>query len=121
MRLTPAELEQLADRVACIVASKLADAPLLIDKHELAKRTTLSVSTIERRVKDGQLPAVKVGRRVLFAPDAVLAALAANEEAPARKPAGASECDGYQPRTFEHPNDTPKINQRPAKTRAVAS
>lgn len=82
MTLTPAELEQLAERVACIVAAKLADSPLLIDKHELAKRTTLSVATIERRVKDRTLPAVKVGRRVMFAPDAVLTALATNEEAP---------------------------------------
>lgn len=100
MNLTQNELEQFAERVASIVAAKLkartvAPAPLLIDKHELAKRTTLSVSTIERRVKDGTLPAVRSGRRLMFSPDAVLAALVRNDEAPARaQPAGASDCDG---------------------------
>ncbi len=81
MSLTPTELEEIAQRVAEIVSTKLAAAPLLIDKHELAKRTTLSVSTIERRVKAGTLPAVKSGRRVMFAPDVVLAALCENEQA----------------------------------------
>jgi excisionase family DNA binding protein len=82
MSITPSDLEALADRVAAIVAAKLAAAPLFIDKFELAKRTTLSVSTIERRVKDGTLPAVKSGRRLMFSPDAVVAALSRNDEAP---------------------------------------
>ena len=83
MNLSPDDLEQLAQRVAEIVADRLRSAPLLIDKFELAKRTTLSVSSIERRVKAGQLPAVKSGRRVMFAPDEVLAALCRNEQGPA--------------------------------------
>jgi excisionase family DNA binding protein len=82
MTITQNELEQLAERVASIVAAKLSAAPLFIDKFELAKRTTLSVSTIERRVKDGSLPAVKTGRRLMFSPDAVVAALTKNDEAP---------------------------------------
>lgn len=76
------ELDQLAERVANIVAAKLSAAPLFIDKFELSKRTPLSVSTIERRVKDGSLPAVKIGRRLMFSPDAVVTALTTNEKAP---------------------------------------
>jgi excisionase family DNA binding protein len=82
MSITQTELEQLAERVACMIAAKMAAAPLFIDKFELAKRTTLSVSTIERRVKDGTLPAVRAGRRLMFSPDAVVTALSKNEEAP---------------------------------------
>ena len=38
MSLTPSEFEAIAESVA----TKLAAAPLMIDKHELAKRTTVS-------------------------------------------------------------------------------
>ncbi|GAA5510587.1 excisionase family DNA-binding protein [Novipirellula caenicola] len=80
--LSPADLSALADLVANRLADKLRSAPLLITKDELAKRTTLSLSSIERRVNDGTLPAVRVGRRVLFSPDAVVQALSTNERAP---------------------------------------
>ena len=78
--MTSTELERLAQRVAEIVATKLVTAPMLINKQQLSDRTTLSLSTIERLVKSGKIPAIKTDRRVMFAPDAVLAALSRNEE-----------------------------------------
>lgn len=73
--LTPAEMSELADLVADRVAERLRRSPMLITKEELSERTTLSLSSIERRVKDGSLPAVQMGRRVLFSPEAVVIAL----------------------------------------------
>jgi len=73
--LTPAELDRIAERVADLVAARLADQPVLVDKRTLSRRTGLSEKSIERRVSDGTLPIVRVGRRVLFDLGCVLAAL----------------------------------------------
>lgn len=76
--LSPADLERLADRLADAVADRLARRPLLVDRVELARMLGLSVPSIERRTRDGSIPSIKSGRRVLYDPPAVVAAMASN-------------------------------------------
>lgn len=74
MSLTPQELERLADAVAERLAAKLLDQPKLVDRVELARVLGVSVPTIERLSATGAIPVVRMGRRVLFDPAAVIAA-----------------------------------------------
>ena len=69
--LTPADLDRLADRIG----ERLANQPRLVDRVTLARRFGISVPTIERYTRAGTIPCVRLGRRVLYAPDAVLQAL----------------------------------------------
>lgn len=78
--LSPADLERLAGMVADAVADRLARRPLLVDRVELAPMIGLSVPTIERRTRDGSIPCVRSGRRVLYDPNAVVAAMASNKK-----------------------------------------
>lgn len=73
---TPSDLESFADKVADLVVKRLTDQPALVDKVALSKKIGLSIPTIDRLVKDGQIPAIKKRRRVLFSVDAVVSALA---------------------------------------------
>ncbi|WP_417745567.1 helix-turn-helix domain-containing protein [Rosistilla oblonga] len=70
--LTPAELNQLG----LVIAERLALQPLLVDCVELAPLLSVSVETVKRYTAKGQIPCVRIGRRVLYQPEAVLAALA---------------------------------------------
>lgn len=80
IRLSPADLESIADRVAAKLASKLAPQPNRnkepaaqewIGRTEFARRSGLSTATLDRRIRDGSLPTQKVGRRVLIRADAL--------------------------------------------------
>lgn len=73
--LTPRELEQLANVVAEKVAERLAGQPQLVDRYAISKTLGLSVPTIDRRVRSGRIPVIRDGRRVLFNPQSVIAAL----------------------------------------------
>ncbi len=68
------ELERLADLVAERIAARLG-ATELVDKHELAKRVSLSVPTIERAVKFGTIPCEYAGSKRLFDVPKVIAAI----------------------------------------------
>lgn len=74
MSFTPQELDRLADAVADRLAAKLLDRPRLVDRVELARELGVSVPTIERLCAAGSIPVVRMGRRVLFDPAAVIAA-----------------------------------------------
>ena len=78
--MTPHEISQLAEAVAKIVADRLASRPLLVDRVDLAPMLGLSVPTIERRTRDGSIPCIRIGRRVLYDPQAVVAAMSRNEK-----------------------------------------
>lgn len=87
MRLDPSELDALADalaahlvpRVIAQLREHLRPAPRddgrLIALDDLTKEIALSAGTIRARVRDGSLPAIRIGRRVLFDLAAVRAAL----------------------------------------------
>ncbi len=64
--LTPAEIELLADaiaeRMAERLAGRLAEGEGLIDVHEAARLLGCSVPTVERLVRHGKIPSVKLGR-----------------------------------------------------------
>ena len=73
--LSPAQLETLSDQLADKVADRLANRRQLVDRYELAQRIGLSVPTIDRRRKDGVIPFMQTGNRILFDVDAVIVAL----------------------------------------------
>jgi excisionase family DNA binding protein len=86
MRLDPGELDALADdltrRLVPLLLAAIreqlgpaGDDGGLVGIAELAGRIGLSAGSIRARVKDGSLPCVRIGRRVLFDAAAVLATL----------------------------------------------
>ena len=64
--MTPHELDQLADAVAQRVAALISrpDDGALIDVHAVAEMLGCSVPTVERLTKTGEIPSLKVGRRL---------------------------------------------------------
>ncbi|TWT79429.1 hypothetical protein CA13_08300 [Planctomycetes bacterium CA13] len=75
---TPVELETLADAVAERVADRLANRRRLLTRHELSQVIGVSVPKLDTMLRDGELPVIRVGRKVLFDPHAVIAHLAMN-------------------------------------------
>ena len=69
--LSPADIDRLAESIA----QRLASRPRLVDRVEIAQMLGLSVPTIERYTRSGTLPCVRVGRRVLYAPESVIESL----------------------------------------------
>jgi excisionase family DNA binding protein len=61
--LTPlrAEVARLADEVRQL---RRAMPPLLVTQREAAKTLGVSLSTIQRKVKSGEVPSVRVGKSV---------------------------------------------------------
>lgn len=60
--MTPAEIDLLADALAERLSGRVADGDGLIDVHDAARLLGCSVPTVERLVRDGKIPSVKVGR-----------------------------------------------------------
>lgn len=73
--LTPAVLEDLSEEIASRLYARLSTQPVLVDRYGLTDRIPISVPTIERLQRDGRIPVVRIGRRVLYDVNAVLAAL----------------------------------------------
>lgn len=75
---TPAEMEEFAKAVAKRVIEALRESPHseLLDKEDLARRLGIGTSTIDRQVRKGVIPTVRIGKRVKFDIDAVRTALA---------------------------------------------
>lgn len=70
--IADAVVQRLADRLP--TAAQSADADLL-DGPAMAKRLGISLPTLDRMRAAGKIPFIRLGRRVLFQLDAVLAAL----------------------------------------------
>lgn len=75
--MTSFELEQLADLVADRVVMKIAgqigrNGDGWINGHEAAEILGCSLATIERRVRDGDIPSAKVGRLRRFRREEIL-------------------------------------------------
>lgn len=73
--LTPAVLEDLSEEIADRVFKRLSMQPALVDRYGLSDVISISVPTIERLQRDGRIPVVRIGRRVLYDVQAVLSAL----------------------------------------------
>ena len=73
MITTPAELEQLAKQIADRVTAQLSRRRL-VDRVELAELLGISVPTVDRQVRCGKIPVVRIGRRILFDPTKVIEA-----------------------------------------------
>lgn len=73
-------IEQLADMIAqrVIITMNAADRPVepaYLDRGQVAQYLGVSTVTVDRMIRDGRLPVIRIGRRVKFARDAVLAAM----------------------------------------------
>ena len=65
MTLSPTELNRLADALADRLAARLSGAPGgdgLVDVHGAAELLGCSVPTVERAVRRGEIPSIRVGR-----------------------------------------------------------
>jgi len=63
MSMTPHKIDQLADAIAERLAGRVSDgADEIGDVHDAAKWLGCSVPTIERAVRRGEIPSIKVGR-----------------------------------------------------------
>ena len=74
--LSPVDMEVLADMVADRVADRLSNRRRLLTRHELSEVIGVSASKLDTMLRDGELPVIRVGRKVLFDPHAVIAQLA---------------------------------------------
>ena len=96
--LMPADMERLAELVAEKLDERLAGRPRLCDRVELAKQLGIGVATVERRTKEGLIPHLKIGRRVLYSAPDVIAALEAASE---KKEPATEESGPDQPSAME--------------------
>ena len=64
MSLTPAEIDRLADALADRLAARIGSGATdeIGDVHKAAEWLGMSVPTIERAVRRGEIPSIKVGR-----------------------------------------------------------
>lgn len=74
--LSPVELETLADTIADRVADRLANRRRLLTRYELSEVIGVSVPKLDTMLRRDELPVIRVGRKVLFDPHAVIAHLA---------------------------------------------
>lgn len=86
MTMTQAELNQLADAIACRVIERLGTVSVMpandvyIDSHQVAELFGCSKPTVERRTSTGEIPSVKLGRLRRYRRSEVLAMSAQNNE-----------------------------------------
>lgn len=69
--LTPAELRELADAIAERVVERLASRPRYLGREDMAHELSVSVPTLDRWTKDGDIPSIKMAGRVLYCPEDV--------------------------------------------------
>jgi hypothetical protein len=83
--LKHADVDELAQTVAELVSNRV-EALLgnrerrLVDRPTMARLANIGVCTLDRLVSAKRIPSVLVGRRRLFDPDPVIAAIIALEE-----------------------------------------
>ncbi len=74
--LSPSDMELLANMIADRVADRMANRRKLLNRNELSEVIGVSVPKLDTMLRDGELPVIRVGRKVLFDPHAVIAHLA---------------------------------------------
>lgn len=72
MNLSPAELASFIDEIADAVAARMANMPRLVDRYALATIVGCSVATLERLQRDGVIVPIRIGRRCVYDPIAVI-------------------------------------------------
>ena len=83
-------IADLVDQIAEAVAGRISCEPTqeptgeLVDEPTMAKRLGISQPTLQRQRAAGKVPFVRLGRRVLYSPAAVEAAL--NSDVRGRQP-----------------------------------
>lgn len=66
--------------VPCSIPPTPQSDPLAVDVHEVARITSLSPRTIWKLTASGELPSLRVGRRVLYRVESVRTFLAQREQ-----------------------------------------
>jgi hypothetical protein len=80
-----ADVDTLAMKVADIVSNRMESIlgnreRRLVDRPAMARLANIGTATLDRLVATKRIPSVLVGRRRLFSPDLVIAALSSLEE-----------------------------------------
>ncbi|MCS7470885.1 helix-turn-helix domain-containing protein, partial [Stieleria sp. ICT_E10.1] len=78
----------LSDHDLAAIISGVVDAmkplldarPELVDGETMAAMLSISVSTLDRTRRAGQIPSVKIGKRRMYRPTAVVSSIEANSE-----------------------------------------
>lgn len=78
--LSPARMSELAQAIATEVAAKMIAEQALLDYKGLADWLGVSIPHIERLKREGVIPFIAIGRRVMFNRASVLAALESKVE-----------------------------------------
>lgn len=83
--LEHADVDVLAMKVADIVSTRMESIlgnreRRLVDRPAMARLANIGTATLDRLVSSNRIPSVLIGRRRLFDPDPVIAALTAMEE-----------------------------------------
>lgn len=73
--LSPSQLSALADAIASRLADRMENQSSLLDYAALAEWLGVSIPSVERLKREGRIPFVSVGRRIVFDRAAVAAAL----------------------------------------------
>lgn len=73
--LSPSQLEELATEIASKLADRMESQSALLDYSALAEWLGVSIPSVERLKKEGRIPFISVGRRIVFDRAAVTAAL----------------------------------------------
>lgn len=97
--IDPAELSEcIAAAVVDAMKPVLAESsrPLLCDGDEMARLAGISRPLIDRLRASGAIPSVLIGRRRLYRPDAVIAALESATEEPQGSGQGSVGGDGHE-------------------------
>ncbi len=75
IELSPAQLSELADALATRLAHRIETQSALLDYVGIADWLGVSVPHVEKLKREGRIPYIAAGRRVLFDRAAVSAAL----------------------------------------------
>jgi excisionase family DNA binding protein len=79
IQIDPSFIDMLADAVvARIPKPEPIDQQLLVDGNRLADLLSVSRPTVDRLVRDGRIPSIRMGARRLYRPTAVIEALEAS-------------------------------------------
>ena len=79
VHLSEADLDRIVQRLVAAI-QLLQSQPALVGCEEMAELLSISLATLDRRRRDGQIPSIKIGSRRLYQPDSVIAAIEVTNE-----------------------------------------
>ncbi len=80
VHLSEADLDRIVQRLVAAIQPLLQSQPALVGCEEMAELLSISLATLDRKRRDGQIPSIKIGSRRLYQPDSVIAAIEVTNE-----------------------------------------